>query len=91
MSDERRAPEIVLKRVAAVVDRLDVAMQFTAPGTACAAQALHAANYAMHGPPDRSDDDFLPSIEWDEAYALVVALLPFVNAARRRPGPEGPL
>lgn len=89
-----RAPEmasprdIVTRRVAGVIDRLCVAMEFSTLDTPVLAQALHAVEIAAKGPTGRTDDDYLPGIETDEALALVRALLPFVKAARHRPGPE---
>lgn len=82
--------EIITRRIAAIVDRLCVAMEFTTVDTAVAAQTLHALTYAVHGPSDRTDDDFLPGIEADEAIELIRSLLPYVRAARERPGPEAP-
>ena len=82
------ARAVVIRRVSAVIDRLDVAMQFTEVDTAVAAQVMHAVRFAFMGPPSKTDDDYL-KIEPVQAFALVEALLPFVRAARQRPGFEG--
>lgn len=87
----RTAPAAVGRRLTAVVDRLDVALQFKSVDAAVLAQTLHAVDFAIHGPPGRDDDDYLPGISESEALALVRALLPFVAAARKRPGMEGPV
>jgi hypothetical protein len=84
----RTARDVVERRVLAVIDRLDVAMQFSMVDTSVSAQTLHAVEFALRGPQGRDDDDYL-SIDPDEALALVRALLPFVREARRRPGCEG--
>lgn len=80
-------PEVIARRIAAVVDRLDVALQFSTVDTAVIAQALHAFEFALNGPPCRTDDDWL-RVDASEALKLVRALLPFVAAARDRPGFE---
>jgi hypothetical protein len=83
----RPAKDVVNERVLAVIDRLDVAMQFSTVDTYVASQVIHAVNFAWRGP-TRADDDYL-KIETADAIALVHALLPFIRAARNRPGCEG--
>lgn len=85
----RTAKEVVSRRVMAVIDRLDVAMQFTEVDSAVSAQTLHAVEFAINGPTGRDDDDYLPGIDTSDGLALVRALLPFIRAARQRPGCEG--
>lgn len=82
--------EIVTRRVAAVIDRLDVAMQFHVVDTAIAAQVLHAVDFAVNGPTPRRDEDWLHGIDMAEGLALVRALLPFVRSSRRTLAAEVP-
>ena len=79
--------QVVERRVLAVIERLDVSIQGAHNDIATVHQALHAVQFALEGPPDRDDDDYL-HIHADEAVALVRALLPFFDGARRRPGVE---
>lgn len=88
MGGAREPRDVVISRVAMVVERLDVAMQFTAVDPSVAAQTLHAVEFAVRGPSGHTDDDYLPGIDIDEGLALCRALLPYIRAARRRPGPE---
>lgn len=78
--------DVVVRRVRSVVERLDVALQFTHVDTSILHQACHAVEYALRGPRPRRDDDYL-DVDADQALALVRALLPFVLAARNRPPP----
>lgn len=85
----RSAKQTVNRRVLAVIERLDVALQTTTRSDTVVAQALHAIEQAERGPQNRDDDDYLPGIDTAHALALVRALLPYVEAARKRPGCEG--
>jgi hypothetical protein len=89
---EVRARDVVARRVAAVVDRLDVALQFEAVSPAVVAQTIHALEFAMHGRrvlEQGSDQARITNLiedhvvlDWHEANALVLALTPLIARSR---------
>jgi hypothetical protein len=82
----------VSRRLSAVVDRLDVALQFEAVSPAVVAQTIHALEFAMHGQrslEQGSDQARIVNLvedhvvlDWHEANALVLALAPLIARSR---------
>ena len=83
----RDAVAIVMRRLVDVVDRLHVAGSMEGDHGG-ASQVVHAVDYALNGPRNRDDDDYLRVTD-RQALDLVRALIPFVRAAHERPGCEG--
>lgn len=78
----------------------DVAMQFSTVTTAVVSQTVHALNFAIRGRDEAKEFDLGEKgvwLEWDEAKALVEALLPLIllrhlsglAVAEASPWPEG--
>jgi hypothetical protein len=89
---EVRARDVVSRRLSAVVDRLDVALQFEAVSPAVVAQTIHALEFAMHGQRSLEHGSERARIvnliedhvvlDWHEANALVLALTPLIARSR---------
>lgn len=91
----RQARAEVERRVLAAIDRLDVALQFTAPSPGVMAQVLHGIHYLERGWAGSLDQHSIPPdapdfrIEHDDAEALAQNLINLLADARHAKGKWG--